>query len=50
MELFSALDLISIPREHNILADKLAVSTSTGTNEDPKMIKIGKGTSEKERK
>jgi hypothetical protein len=29
MELFDALDLISIPREHNSLADKLAVSTST---------------------
>jgi ribonuclease HI len=29
MELFSALDLISVPREHNNLADKLAVSAST---------------------
>jgi hypothetical protein len=26
---FSALDLISVPREHNNLADKLAVSAST---------------------
>jgi hypothetical protein len=29
MEYFSAIDLISVPREHNNLADKLAVSAST---------------------
>jgi ribonuclease HI len=29
MELFIVLDLISVPREHNSLADKLAVSAST---------------------
>jgi hypothetical protein len=29
MEYFSGIDLISIPREHNIQADKLAVSSST---------------------
>jgi hypothetical protein len=34
MEFFDALDLILIPREHNSLADKLAVSASFQPSEE----------------
>jgi hypothetical protein len=42
MEWFSALDLISVPREHSNLADKLAVSTSTLQPSDELLNSQGK--------
>jgi hypothetical protein len=42
MEFFGALDLISIPREHNSLADKLAISASTFQPSEELLIGQGK--------
>jgi ribonuclease HI len=42
MEWFSAIDLISIPREHNNLVDKLAISNSTFQRSDKLLNGQGK--------